>query len=72
MEKIFWTPNSVFGQSIGRYEERERHLRMCMASGNQYVFHWLKRSQNKELILEKNVLKKLLEIKKPVEHVVYC
>ena len=71
MEKIFWTPNSVFGQSIGRYEERERHLRMCMASGNQYVFHWLK-SQNKELILEKNVLKKLLEIKKPVEHVVYC
>lgn len=72
MEKIFWTPNSVFGQTIGKYEERERHVRMLMAFGNQYVFHWLKRSQNKDSHLTKMVLKKWLEIKKVVEHVVYC
>ena len=59
MEKIFWTPNSVFGQTTGKYEEKERHVRKCMASGNQYVFHWLKRSQNKEFILEKNGIEKI-------------
>ena len=52
-------PNTEFGQTTGKYEEKERHVRKCMASGNQYVFHWLKRSQNKEFILEKNGIEKI-------------
>lgn len=52
MEKILWTQNSISGQATGKYEGRERHLRMCMTSGNQDVFHWLKRNQHKELKYE--------------------
>lgn len=39
--KISQSPNSISEQTIGKYEGRERHSRMCLASGNADVFHRL-------------------------------
>lgn len=43
MEKILWTQNSISQQAMGKNEGRERPSRMCVASGNKDIFHWLRK-----------------------------
>lgn len=38
-------PNSTSDQAIGKYEGRQRHLRICVASGNKEVLHGLKKNK---------------------------